>query len=531
MTKLDSTKKAPLIKAERTSIRLFTTLVFISSAVLAILVFLIVSNQARNAALELQKKSLSRVISVATDGVLTDLRDELTVIGNSLQHRPEIRQTLKEFYKNGNSSSLVAQLDDPLVNGYVGAVDIELVKLRIYNKDYRFIAESSRGMKGLKKNLPEFISTKAKVREGANSLMTLGGLWTDNNSKTTLYSLLLPIGGFKALGYIEVIINPVFNLIEVGKLTQKPLTIYSMKGEKIEDYSPINNLNKLTLEEIEYTLIGDDNKNAFRMVLLDDVSEFNQEMGITRITAIASFASLTIVAILIVLSLMNRFLFKPIQHMTKQMQRVTDGELSIKVDDRGLKDFHDLALNFNTMRKMVENSMQTLEQMSLKDPLTGIGNRRIFDQTLKHEWLNYMRNGKPLSLIIFDIDFFKQFNDLYGHQKGDKCIQQVAQVISKAIYRPSDIACRYGGEEFTLILPDTTLEGALYIAGLVRQLIDELRIPHRKSLVSDFITLSMGIATTPLEGVDSAEELIKAADTALYLAKEKGRNQVRTTKD
>ena len=434
MTKLDPIKKTPLITAERTSIRLFTTLVFITSGILAILVFLIVSNQTRDVALELQKKSLSRIISVATDGVLTDLRDELTIIGNSLQRRPEIRQALKEFYKSGNSSSLTAQLDDPLVNGFVGAADIDLVKLRIYNKDYRFISESNRGMKGLKKNLPEFIFTKAKTRKGANSLMTLGGLWTNNNSeeKAILYSLLLPIGGFKHIGYMEVIINPVFNLTKVGKLTQKPLSIYSMEGEKIEYYSPKNDLSKQTLEEIKYTLVGDDNKGAFHMVLLDDVSEFNQEMGITRIIAITSFASITIVAILIVLSLMHRILFKPIQHMIEQMQRVTDGELSVKVDERGLKDFHDLALNFNNMRKMVERSMQTLEQMSLKDALTGIGNRRIFDQTLTNEWLNHRRNGKHLSLILCDIDFFKQYNDVYGHLQGDEILRIYASVLESS---------------------------------------------------------------------------------------------------
>jgi diguanylate cyclase (GGDEF)-like protein len=341
---------------------------------------------------------------------------------------------------------------------------------------------------------------------------------------------LIPIGGFKTIGYMEVIINPAFNLIEIANLTQKPLTIYNMKGEKINYYSPINDVNKLMLEEIEYTLIGDDNKNALHMVLLDNISAFNQDMEITRIVAIISFIFLTIIAILIALFLMNLFLFEPIQHMIQQMRRVADGELSIEVDNRGLKDFHELALNFNTMREMVDASIQKLEHMSLMDCLTGIGNRRLFDQTLNNEWRNYKRNGKPLSLVICDIDFFKQFNDLYGHQKGDECIQQVAKVIFNAIYRPSDIVCRYGGEEFTLILPDTPLEGALYITELVRQLIDQLEIPNKNSLVSDFITLSMGVATVPLEDIDSEEELIKAADTALYIAKENGRNQVRSAK-
>lgn len=531
MNKLVSSKNTPFIKAERISIRLFSTLIFLISVIVAIIIFLLVSSYGRNTAVELQKSSLSRVISVAADGVLVDLREELVNIGNSLQRRPEIRQTLKEFHKSGDASALIIQLDDPLINGFAGAADIELVKLRVYDNEYRFIAESSRGMKKLTESLPEFIYSKAKIRTGANRLKAIGGLWNDDKSEEALYSLLIPVGGLRTFGYLEIVINPLFNLMDIAKVTQRPLTIYNLKGEELRRYS-IGDLSDYdhTYEEIKYTLVGSDNKRALHMILLDDVSVFNQKMDVTRIVAISSFVVIFSIVILISLALMNRYLFKPIRHMIEQMRRVANGDFSIEVDHRGLKDFHELALSFNTMREMVYANMQNLERMSFMDGLTGIGNRRLFNQALEKEWQLHKRIGNNLSLIICDIDFFKQFNDTYGHLVGDECIQQVAQVINKAINRPADIACRYGGEEFAVILPDTLLDGALKVAELINQLINELQVAHKSSLVSDYITLSIGVATVPLEGVESPEKLISAADAALYQAKESGRNQIKVSK-
>ena len=529
MTKRATSHNTPFINVKRISIRFFSTLIFLVSVIVAIIIFLVVSDHSRQKVAELQKNSLSRVISVAVDGVLVDLRDNLVNIGNALQRRSEIRLTLKEFQKTGDASDLIIQLDDPLINGFVGTADIELVKLRVYDNEYNFIAESSRGIKGLTRRLPEFMSSRAKTRTGASSLKALGGLWTDDKSEKTLYSLLIPIGGLKILGYLEVIIDPLFNLIDVAKVTQKPLTIYNAKGKELKHLSPIKDLSCLSLEKIEYTLIGSDNKNAFHMVLLDDVSDFNKNMEMTRIIAVSGFIAVSSLVILISLSLMSRYLFKPIRHMIEQMRLVADGDLSIEVDNYGLKDFHELALSFNTMREMVHANMQNLERMSFLDGLTGIGNRRLFDQTLEKEWQHHKRTGNPLSLIICDIDLFKPFNDTYGHLAGDECIQQISQAIKKAIYRPTDLACRYGGEEFALILPETPLEGARHIAELIRQQVIELGVVHESSPASGSVTLSLGVATAYLEaGVESPEELINAADIALYLAKESGRNQVKT---
>lgn len=166
-----------------------------------------------------------------------------------------------------------------------------------------------------------------------------------------------------------------------------------------------------------------------------------------------------------------------------------------------------------------------LERLSLFDQLTGLANRRHFDNTLEQQFAWAKRQKSPLSLIICDVDFFKVYNDTYGHQQGDDCLQRVGATIGRQVKRPLDLACRYGGEEFTLILPSTDLKGAREFAECMRQAVFEQRIPHSGSKAADYVTLSLGVATYVGQYQQGAE-ITKAADAALYKAKQNGRNRV-----
>ncbi|MCX6130330.1 MAG: diguanylate cyclase, partial [Proteobacteria bacterium] len=169
---------------------------------------------------------------------------------------------------------------------------------------------------------------------------------------------------------------------------------------------------------------------------------------------------------------------------------------------------------------------QILTKMSLLDSLTTIPNRRCFDESLEQEWKRAFRNGGNIGLILCDIDFFKQFNDTYGHQRGDACLQRVAQHIKNSLKRPGDLVARYGGEEFAIILPHTTAQQAVNICNNIRASIRELGIDHAGSKVSPFVTISMGVASTePSVSKMSVESLIAMADGALYQAKQQGRDQ------
>jgi diguanylate cyclase (GGDEF)-like protein/PAS domain S-box-containing protein len=167
-----------------------------------------------------------------------------------------------------------------------------------------------------------------------------------------------------------------------------------------------------------------------------------------------------------------------------------------------------------------------LEELSYKDGLTGIANRRMFDSTLQSEWADARRNQSPLSLIMLDIDYFKQYNDAYGHIQGDICLTQVATLLSSAASRPRDFVARIGGEEFAIILPETDVAAARKVAERCSQAIERERIPHEKSIASDFLTLSIGIATRIPAPDEKAVSLIEAADKSLYLSKNSGRDRI-----
>ncbi|MFH7245396.1 MAG: PAS domain-containing protein [Spirulina sp.] len=182
-----------------------------------------------------------------------------------------------------------------------------------------------------------------------------------------------------------------------------------------------------------------------------------------------------------------------------------------------------------TDRKQMETALQEanakLECLATLDGLTQIPNRRRFDQYLQQEWQRLVREQQPLSLILFDVDYFKAYNDHFGHQQGDEGLIAIAQATSQAVKRSIDLLARYGGEEFGVILPNTHRAGAENVARSIQREVDALQLSHPKSKVSDHLTVSMGIASVVPSADQTPEELIAAADAALYQAKRRGRNR------
>jgi diguanylate cyclase (GGDEF)-like protein len=173
----------------------------------------------------------------------------------------------------------------------------------------------------------------------------------------------------------------------------------------------------------------------------------------------------------------------------------------------------------------LENVNQELKRLANLDGLTQIANRRRFDEYLALEWKRSLRERQPLSLILYDVDYFKLYNDYYGHQAGDECLKQIAKASSNAVKRSIDLLARYGGEEFAVILSNTNTEGAIVVAREICERIRQLKIPHQQSKVKNYVTLSLGIATIIPTLDSSSETLIATADTALYEAKRQGRDR------
>jgi len=179
-------------------------------------------------------------------------------------------------------------------------------------------------------------------------------------------------------------------------------------------------------------------------------------------------------------------------------------------------------LSFFTRQIAAAN--EKMELLASRDSLTGVANRRFFQQYLGREWLRAKRNGSSLSFLMCDIDFFKLYNDTYGHQAGDNCLSQVAEALTSGLKRPGDFIARYGGEEFAIILPETSLNGAENLAGKILKRVEELRIEHLSSSASKYVTVSIGVTNN--ETLSSAKEIIAHADKALYQAKKEGKNKV-----
>ena len=174
----------------------------------------------------------------------------------------------------------------------------------------------------------------------------------------------------------------------------------------------------------------------------------------------------------------------------------------------------------------VVRQRRMLERLAHVDGLTGLANRRRFDEVYETEWQRAQRNGRPLSLALLDIDCFKQYNDHYGHPAGDRVLRSVARTVASFMRRPVDLAARYGGEEIVLLMPDTYAEQAQHVVGGIGRAIEQLTIAHSASTVSPVLTASVGGATLGEGSRESAAELLDSVDSMLYRAKHAGRNRV-----
>lgn len=199
--------------------------------------------------------------------------------------------------------------------------------------------------------------------------------------------------------------------------------------------------------------------------------------------------------------------------------------------EMGAVDFITKPINPAVVRARVRTHLtlkrqtDVLKHLVFIDALTHTFNRRYFDERLGEEWGRAQRTGKPLSLLFADVDFFKQYNDVYGHQRGDDALSQVAHALKQAALRPGDVVCRYGGEEFACLLPDTDLDGALQVAQRMKKAVRALGMAHAASHAAGVLTISAGVAVRTPTSTGDANALVALADAQLYQAKTQGRAQ------
>ena len=233
-------------------------------------------------------------------------------------------------------------------------------------------------------------------------------------------------------------------------------------------------------------------------------------------------------AILFLISIVYFLQFKVVNRL-KRLNELVNQKLqgqSAELTVSGNDEISDIAQTFDAFARTVAEQNRKLHDLSLSDSLTGIANRRAFDERFEQEMMLAKRQSWPVSILLIDVDFFKLFNDSYGHATGDICLQKIAETLEQHMQRHTDFVARYGGEEFVCILPDTNEDGAINMAVTLLDAIRGLKVPHETSLVSKYITASIGIRTfhfSPTQNIAQGT-LLEQADQALYQAKETGRN-------
>lgn len=193
--------------------------------------------------------------------------------------------------------------------------------------------------------------------------------------------------------------------------------------------------------------------------------------------------------------------------------------------DEAYREMQKLQEQLTESHKKLEENNAILQRLSTMDGLTGIANRRHFDEMLLTQWKIGFREKKTLAVIMMDIDFFKKYNDGYGHQGGDDCLKGVAKTLNASLHRPGDFIARYGGEEFVVILPNTDAKGAAEVAECLRANVQAANIPHAYSAVANHVSVSLGVAAMQPDEASTPADLLAKADEALYKAKEQGRNR------
>ena len=292
------------MRIEALSIKAVTVAIFTMVGIVAIVLSLFAGSYFRKAALDAQMNSLSRVIEVASQEMLKEVQGYTFDLGMKLGHSKQLAQALEQAGKSGGHDTLVALLDDPFINGFVGFSKVNLVKLRVYNLNLELISESSAGIEGLDKHLSEHLAGTVIKRNKTDRLKAVDALWM--SSQGPLYSTLLPLGGLRQTGYLEVIINPAFNLPDIGKITKTPISVFSMSGAQLSTDQQDSANHYLP---VEFTMLMSDDEPAFRIVGYEDVDKLNQSMQKTQLVTTSGFLALTLGTLLFALWLFNRFLF------------------------------------------------------------------------------------------------------------------------------------------------------------------------------------------------------------------------------
>jgi len=339
---------------------------------------------------------------------------------------------------------------------------------------------------------------------------------------------------------------------EINKTEVKPSQTANMKILIVDDSKTFRKMIKAVLTEAGYNEIieAESAKQAFDILKIADEEAEDSEIdlilmdivmpevdGIEATRIIKTKKHLRDIPIVMVSALTEKdslvrafdvgaidFINKPINSVELGARVRTQLKLKEEINKRKARERELIKIS-----RLLEDANVQLKKLSELDGLTSIPNRRCFDRSFKLEWLRGVREYQPVAILMIDIDYFKAYNDHYGHQQGDTCLRQIAKAVSEAVKRPGDLAARYGGEEFVVYLSNTTVEGAVRVAEEIQINVNNLALEHAASVIHPCVTVSIGVASMIPDPSVKPEKLIEAADRALYKAKRLGRNNIQNS--
>ncbi len=318
---------------------------------------------------------------------------------------------------------------------------------------------------------------------------------------------------------LHLTIVPAAEVSALAGDTGTPLTLDADGEPLVRFVSP----SKLQLLAHLHDLVGQPS-----LVLGIDLSRavFVQGRRIMTYTILGT-AALFFLTLAIAGLLLRRMVFIPVAELARHAFELRNSDdYSRRLNNPRNDEIGKLAQEFDALLDRITAQAEELKRLSFEDALTGVKNRRFFDEQLRSAWALLQRTNQPLSLLILDVDDFKRYNDRYGHQQGDAALRAVAQVVTEVLRRAVDTVARYGGEEFAAILPGTSVEDARVLAGRVRAEVLALGLPHETSKVANVVTVTIGVASAGARSDMEAGELLRLADEALYTGKHSGKNIV-----
>ncbi|MCG8015139.1 MAG: MEKHLA domain-containing protein [Candidatus Thiodiazotropha sp. 'RUGA'] len=346
------------MRIERLSIKTLTISIYTMLGISSVLLSLLAGYYFKQAALEAQIKSLSRVMEVASLEVIREISEHNFELGMKLGHNAQLINVLKRPNVKEVLPRIVEILNDPFINGFPGFAEINLVKLRLYTPDLELLVQSDSGEKGLENHLPSYLAAKIVQRKKIDRLKAIDALW--HSPVGPLFSTLVPVGGLRAAGYLEVVVDPSFNLPDISRITKTPVKIFTITGGDLDT--------EMTVEDeihlpVTYTLHTSAGRPVFRIVGYEDVSVLLEEMEFTQIITTGGFILITLSILSLALWMFYRFLFVPMDRLVDGMRQMTDWKRDVHVSKRGLREFATLANGFEKMAGQIRVRNSELEQL------------------------------------------------------------------------------------------------------------------------------------------------------------------------